>query len=135
MPVCLELETPRAAERHRDGSSRAADAGETDSKAEPPSLQTRGGRRAGRQRVILQSRRSPRFRLYQRGRARRLLVRTVNGEDVFLRSRLRVDFLRLHGDDVALDDASVFVGRRLRDDDGWRVEPVSYTHLTLPTKA
>ena len=42
------------------------------------------------------------------------------GEDVLLRSRLRVDFLRLHGDDVALDDASVFVGRRLRVDDGRR---------------
>ncbi len=33
-----------------------------------------------------------------------------------------MDSLRSRGDDVALDDASVFVGRRLRGDDGWRVE-------------
>ena len=44
-----------------------------------------------------------------------------------------MDFLRLLGDDVALDDASVFVGRRLRDDgrrlrhdDSWRVEQLNF---------
>ena len=75
VPVCLELETPRASERHDDAApplpilSPCGGAGNTDSKAEPPSLQTRGGSRAGRQRVVLPSRATSRFRLYQRGRA------------------------------------------------------------------
>ena len=131
MPSCLELETPtRPAYRKGDAATWSPAAAKTDwARAEPaggddrvgiiaassapahapPSLHTRGRSRAGRQREVLPSRGAPRFCLYQRGRVH--LVRT----------RLRVDSLRSRGDDVALDDASVFVGRRLRDD-GWRVE-------------